>query len=151
VFAATSLAIMGGAFANGRLSDWHIPSRYPLGIGLVLAAVLACVLLTMALMGLTPLIFVIPLLIIGNFAFGLVAPNTLHEAMQPLPQIAGIASAAAGSIQMGVGAVSSGLVAFFYDGHSALSMAFVMCLCSLLALISYLSVAGSAERAVTLS
>ena len=70
--------------------------------------------------------------------------------MQPLPQIAGATGAAAGSIQMAVGAISSGLVAVLYDSHSALSMTFVMFLCSLLAMVSYVMVARPAGHAVSL-
>ena len=132
VFAATSLGIMAGAFVNGRLSRLNVAPSYPLVIGLMLAAVSAALLLTMALAGWMPLPVAGSLLILGTLAFGLVAPNALHEAMQPLPQIAGATGAAAGSIQMAVGAISSGLVAMLYDSHSALSMTFVMFLCSLL-------------------
>jgi MFS transporter, DHA1 family, multidrug resistance protein len=119
--------------------------------GLVLAVVSAALLLAMALAEWMPLPLVVFLLILGTLAFGLVAPNALHEAMQPLPQIAGAAGAASGCIQMAVGAVSSGLVAILYDGHSALSMTFVMLLRSLLAVVSYVMVARAAEPAVSLS
>ena len=69
-------------------------------IGLVLAAVSAALLLAMALAGWMPLSLVVFLLILGTLAFGLVAPNALHEVMQPLPQIAGATGAASGCIQM---------------------------------------------------
>jgi Periplasmic binding protein len=55
-------------------------------------------------------------------ACGLIVPNAMQGAMQPLPQIAGAAGAAIGCIQMTMGAVVSGLVAALHDGHSALSM-----------------------------
>jgi MFS transporter, DHA1 family, multidrug resistance protein len=50
------------------------------------------------------------------------------------------------SIQLTVAAASSGLVAGLFDGRSALSMAAVMALFSLLALILYCLFARSAER-----
>jgi DHA1 family bicyclomycin/chloramphenicol resistance-like MFS transporter len=68
--------------------------------------------------------------------------------MQPLPQIAGAAGAATGSIQMMTGAVVSGLVAMLYDERSALSMTALMAVCSLVALLSYLLLARPAERVV---
>jgi DHA1 family bicyclomycin/chloramphenicol resistance-like MFS transporter len=148
VFAATSLGIMGGAFLNGRLSAWGVAPDYPLTIGLALAVVTATVLLMMTLADWMLLPPVISLLVLGNFAFGLIAPNAMQGAMQPLPQIAGAAGAATGCIQMTTGAVVSGLVAVFYDEHSALSMTALMALCSLAALVSYLLLARSAERAV---
>jgi DHA1 family bicyclomycin/chloramphenicol resistance-like MFS transporter len=92
-----------------------------------------------------PLPLVITLLVLGTLAFGLVAPNAMQAAMQPLPEIAGAAGAATGAIQMAMGAAASGLVAALFDGRSALSMTLVMALCSLLALASYLLLARSAE------
>jgi hypothetical protein len=98
---------------------------------LVLAVVAAMSLLTMTLADWMPLAIVISLLILATFAFGLIAPNAMQGAMQPLPQIAGAAGAATGCIQMATGAVVSGLVATLYDEHSALSMAALMAVCSL--------------------
>jgi hypothetical protein len=95
-----------------------------------------------------PLALVISLLVLGTFAFGLIAPNAMQGAMQPLPQIAGAAGAATGCIQMATGAVVSGLVATLNDKHSALSMTALMAACSLLGLVSYLLIARPAERVV---
>jgi MFS transporter, DHA1 family, multidrug resistance protein len=146
VFAATSLGIMGGAFLNSRFSASGVSPDYPLAIGLGLAAVSAMSLLVMTLADWMPLTLVIPLLVLGTLAFGLIAPNAMQAAMQPLPQIAGAAGAATGCIQMTMGALASGLVAALYDGHSALSMTALMAACSLLALVSYLLLARPAER-----
>jgi DHA1 family bicyclomycin/chloramphenicol resistance-like MFS transporter len=111
----------------------------------LLAVVAATSLLTMTLADWMPLALVISLLIVATFAFGLIAPNAMQGAMQPLPQIAG---AAIGCIQMMTGAVVSGLVATLYDEHSALSMTALMAACSLVALVSYLLLARPAERVV---
>lgn len=148
VFAATSLGIMAGAFLNGRLSTWGVAPFYPLTAGLALSVVTATALLLMTLVGWMPLIPVILILIVGNFAFGLIAPNAMQGAMQPLPQIAGAAGAAAGCIQMATAAVVSGLVALLHDQHSALSMTALMSVCSLVALAAYLLLARPAERAI---
>ncbi|MEI9982190.1 MAG: hypothetical protein WDN69_02640 [Aliidongia sp.] len=105
--------------------------------------------LLMSLAGWMPLPTVITLLIVTILAFGLIAPNAMQAAMQPLPEIAGAAGAATGCIQMMTGAVASGLVALLHDGRSALSMTAMMALCSLLALISYLRLARPAALAIT--
>jgi MFS transporter, DHA1 family, multidrug resistance protein len=151
VFAATSLGIMAGAFLNGRLSAWGVVPGYPLTIGLALAVVAAMSLLAMTLADWMPLALVISLLVLGTFAFGLIAPNAMQGAMQPLPQIAGAAGAATGCIQMTAGAIVSGLVATLHDEHSALSMTALMAVWSLLALASHLLLARPAERAVVRS
>ena len=148
VFAATSLGIMAGSFLNGRLSIRDVAPFYPLTAGLVLAVVTATALLLMTLVGWMPLTPVILILIVGNFAFGLIAPNAMQGAMQPLPQIAGAAGAATGCIQMATAAVVSGLVALLHDQHSALSMTALMSVCSLVALAAYLLLARPAERAI---
>jgi DHA1 family bicyclomycin/chloramphenicol resistance-like MFS transporter len=148
VFAATSLGIMAGAFLNSRLSARSVLPFYPLMTGLVLAAGSTTVLLAMTLVDWMALPLVISFLVLGTLAFGLIAPNAIQGAMEPLPQIAGAASAATGCIQMAMGAVASGLVAVLYDGHSALSMTALMALCSLLALASYLLLVRPAERVV---
>ena len=148
VFAATSLGIMVGAYVNSRLSAWGVLPGYPLTAGLVLAAVSAMMLLAMTLADWMPLPVVISLLILGSLAFGLIAPNAIQGAMQPLPQIAGAAGTAASCIQMATGAAASGLVAALYDGHSALSMTALMAACWLLALVAYLLLARPAERIV---
>ncbi|ACK52780.1 drug resistance transporter, Bcr/CflA subfamily [Methylocella silvestris BL2] len=146
IFGASAAAVMGGAFLDGRLLARGISPFYPLMIGLALLAVCAIGLLAMTLAGWMPLPLVISLMIAAAFAFGLVTPNAMNGAMQPLPQIAGAAGAAAGSIQILAGAVSSGVVAICFDGHSALSMTAVMASCSILALACYLLIARPAER-----
>ena len=108
VFAATSLGIMTGAFLNEPLSAVGVPPGYPLAIGLGLAAIAATSLLAMTLADWMPLAVVIPVLILDNLGFGLIAPNAMQAAMQPLPQIAGAAGAATGFIQMTMGAVAAG-------------------------------------------
>lgn len=117
-------------------------------LGLGLAAVAATSLLAMTLAAWMPLPLVISLLVASSLAFGLIAPNAMQGAMQPLPQIAGAAGAATGCIQMATGAVASGLVAALHDGRSALSMTALMALCSILALVSYVLLARPAERSV---
>jgi DHA1 family bicyclomycin/chloramphenicol resistance-like MFS transporter len=147
IFAATSLGIMGGAFLNGRLNARGVPPGYPLAIGLGVATVSTMLLLAMTLAAWMPLPVVISLLVLVTLAFGLVAPNAMEGAMQPLPQIARAVGAETGCIQMATGAAASGLVAATYDGHSALSMTAPMALCSLLALASYLLLARPAAYA----
>jgi DHA1 family bicyclomycin/chloramphenicol resistance-like MFS transporter len=77
------------------------------------------------------------LLIVVALVFGLSVPNVMSATMQPLPEIAGAVSAAAGSVQLTAGAVSSGLVSLLFDGRSALSMTAMMALCSFLGLGAY--------------
>jgi MFS transporter, DHA1 family, multidrug resistance protein len=151
IFSACSAAVMSGALLDGRFGRRGIPPARVMTIGLALLAAAASTLLAMTLGGWTPPALVAALLMAVALAFGMTMPNVLNATMQPLPEIAGAVGAAAGSIQMIAGAVSSSLVAILFDGRSALSMAAIMCAFSLLALNAYWLLARPAERHITLA
>jgi MFS transporter, DHA1 family, multidrug resistance protein len=140
---------MAGAFLDRRLAARNVSPAHVLTMGLAVSAVASGLFLGTTLVGWVPLPLVVSLLLAVALAFGLSIPNAMNATMHPLPQIAGAVSAVSGSIQMMTGAVSSGIVAFLYDGRSPLSMSAVMTLCSLLALASYLLIARAAERRVS--
>src|SRR6516165_6532932 len=148
IFSACSGAVMGGALLDGRLGGRGISGPLVLTIGLAFLAAAASTLLAMTVVGWTPPALVAALLMAAALAFGMTMPNIMNATMQPLPEIAGAVGAAAGSIQMTAGAASSGLVATFFDGRSALSMAVVMGACSLVALGAYCLLARPAERRI---
>jgi DHA1 family bicyclomycin/chloramphenicol resistance-like MFS transporter len=148
IFSACSGSVMAGAFLDRRLAAWNVSPAHVLTMGLAVSAVASGLFLGTTLVGWVPLPLVVSLLLAVALAFGLSIPNAMNATMHPLPQIAGAVSAVSGSIQMMTGAVSSGIVAFLYDGRSPLSMSAVMTLCSLLALASYLLIARPAERRV---
>jgi hypothetical protein len=68
--------------------------------------------------------------------------------MRPLPQIAGVVSAA-GNIQATSGSVSSALAAILYDGSTAFPMSTVVALCAVAVL--YLLVARPTSVALSAS
>ncbi len=146
VFAATSIGIMVGAFVNGRLSARGVAAAYPLGVGVVLAFAAALALLVAMLAGWSWVLGLIGLIVLANVAFGLIAPNAMHSAMQPLPNHAGTVSAVAGSVQVLTGSVSSALVVSFSGGRPGLSMALSMVFWSALALIAHVGLARPAEE-----
>jgi DHA1 family bicyclomycin/chloramphenicol resistance-like MFS transporter len=149
IFSACSGSVMAGAFLDRRLAAWNVSPAHVLMMGLTVSAAASGLFLATTLVGWVPLPLVVSLLVAVALAFGLSIPNAINATMHPLPQIAGAVGAVSGSIQMMTGAVSGGLVAFLYDGRSALSMTAVMTLCSLLALASYLLIARPAERRVS--
>lgn len=77
-----------------------------------------------------------------------IQPASFFTALQPSPQIAGVVGAAAGSVQMTSGAISSALVAVLYNGSSTLSTTAVMTLGSVAMLVSCLLVTRYARRRV---
>jgi MFS transporter, DHA1 family, multidrug resistance protein len=145
IFSACSAAVMGGALLDGRLGRLGVSAASVLTIGLTLSTAAAAGLLTITLAGSAQPAAVAMLLMAVALAFGMTMPNIMNATMEPLSDIAGAVSAAAGSIQMTAGAAASGLVAVLFDGRSALSMAAVIAGSSLLALIAYCLLARPAE------
>jgi DHA1 family bicyclomycin/chloramphenicol resistance-like MFS transporter len=114
LFALNALGIALGAFVTGRLSG--IPAKRTITTGLAIGLVTsgALVLLTIA-HAITPLI-AMPFLMLNTFSIGLVTPNVVHGTMEPVPEIAGVASSLFGSARMLAGAISTEVVAFWYNG-----------------------------------
>jgi DHA1 family bicyclomycin/chloramphenicol resistance-like MFS transporter len=79
-------------------------------------------------------------------SFGLISPNAISEALEPLPAIAGAAGAVVMFVQMLGAATASWLVSWLFDGRSALSMAITMLLFCLLANAAFLCAATLAGR-----
>jgi DHA1 family bicyclomycin/chloramphenicol resistance-like MFS transporter len=79
----------------------------------------------------------LPLLVASNAAYGLVGPNATHEALQPMPNAAGITSAVLRCIQMMAAAGASTLVPALYHGHSSTPMTGVMAACAGSALLVF--------------
>jgi DHA1 family bicyclomycin/chloramphenicol resistance-like MFS transporter len=140
IFGASSISVMGGAFLNGRLGLLGIAPGQLLTLGLVLSTVFSSLLLVATLGGWTSESLVVSVMVGVALSFGFISPNATSGAMQPLPRIAGSVSAVVGLLQTTASAGSSAVVAIFFDGHSALSMAGAMLFFSLLAAGFYLRV-----------
>jgi DHA1 family bicyclomycin/chloramphenicol resistance-like MFS transporter len=146
IFSACSAAVMCGALLDGWLGRRGVASGAVLATGLRLMLAASVALLAMTMGGLRSPAVVAWLLIVVALAFGLSIPNVMNATMQPLPDIAGAVSAAAGSLQLASGAVSSGLVSLLFDGRSAFSMTAVMALCSFLGWAAYVLIARPAGQ-----
>jgi MFS transporter, DHA1 family, multidrug resistance protein len=149
VFASTALATMAGSFLNGRLSVRGVPPSRLLKVGLRLAVVSAIALLLVSISNNVRVVTLMPLLVLNTFCFGLIAPNAKHGALQPLPDVAGVAAAVLGFMQMLLGGTfASALVAFLYDGQTATAMTSVMTLFALAAISAYTTIVRPAEKQV---
>jgi DHA1 family bicyclomycin/chloramphenicol resistance-like MFS transporter len=146
IFGASSISVMGGAFLNGRLGLLGIAPGQLLTLGLVLSTVFSSLLLVATLGGWTSESLVVSVMVGVALSFGFISPNATSGAMQPLPRIAGSVSAVVGLLQTTASAGSSAVVAIFFDGHSALSMAGAMLFFSLLAAGFYLRVVYPARK-----
>jgi DHA1 family bicyclomycin/chloramphenicol resistance-like MFS transporter len=145
IYAATFIGILVGVIANGRLSTWGVGPAWPLGTGIGLALASAGAFFTAVLAGWEWVPGLACILILGTMGFGLIVPNAMHAAMQPLPNHAGAVSAMASFIQVITQTIASALVVSFNSRSPGLSMAVVMGFCAVGALVAYRGVARPAE------
>jgi DHA1 family bicyclomycin/chloramphenicol resistance-like MFS transporter len=140
VFAAVASGIVTGAWVNGRLARRGVAPRWPLGFALVSAPSAALIFCALAALGRLHLSAMIPLLLTSTFSRGLVSPNAMHAALEPVPNAAGAASALAGSLQMLMGSVAGLAVGALYPALGAGAMGVTMAGFSLAALTAWIVV-----------
>ncbi len=134
IFALLSVGLIGASQVNSLLLRRYQSAQ------LVLVALLCQVVTTLVLVVLTStgtlgLGGTVALLFVFLCCLGFTNPNTSALSLAPFTRHAGSASALLGAIQMGMGALASVGVSLF-NTHSALPMAAIMALTSLLALLA---------------
>ena len=148
LFAITSFGLMVGALSNANLSRRGVAHARLIAWGLGIIVVTSVLLLVLTLAGaITPAVLV-TFAVIGFVGQGIVRPNAVQGALEPVPESAGVASAVVSGLQMLVGGVSSAIVAAWFDGRSAISVTAMMALTALMSATVYLLVVKPAERAV---
>jgi DHA1 family bicyclomycin/chloramphenicol resistance-like MFS transporter len=115
IFALTSAGLVVGALSAGRLA--HAPaSRWFLRGGLVVMLFASLSLLAMTLTGHFSALGAAALLLLDYIAVGFALPSSVHGAIEPFPDMAGVASAVNGSVRMAGGAIAGGVVTALYSG-----------------------------------
>jgi DHA1 family bicyclomycin/chloramphenicol resistance-like MFS transporter len=144
-----SLAIWSGANLNNRLTGrWSVrrlldfSSKLTLGGALLtLAAALAVTYAPLdALSGPLGLVLIVAPSMVFAFTFGITQPTAIVMALQPLPHIAGTASALGASFQTLSGAIFSSLAAALYAG-TPVSMGACMAIAGVLSFSMFRGVA----------
>lgn len=132
MFATTGLGIVAGATVNGLVASRGVGSRCILAvaIGVTLAATVGLGVLNA--LHLASLLTIMPLLVACTFCFGLAAPSATRGALDPVPELAGVAGGLLTSVQMLCGAASSSLVAMLFARFGPQAMSGVMFACALL-------------------
>jgi DHA1 family bicyclomycin/chloramphenicol resistance-like MFS transporter len=110
LFALVDMGLLAGFFLNGRLNAWGIGRHAPLLAGLWLCAAASLALLALSLAGMTRLPSLVSLLLLAAFGYGLITPNATQGALQPLPEVAGVAAAVLSLLMMLTGAFSGMIV-----------------------------------------
>jgi DHA1 family bicyclomycin/chloramphenicol resistance-like MFS transporter len=146
LFACTSLGLVVGAFANARLNRRGVSHTRLITAGLIAIVSVALLLLVLAAAGRLTAWVLVPLIVVSFIGHGIVRPNAAQGALEPMPEIAGVASAVLTGLTMIVGAMASAIAAALFDGRSALAMTGTMAVCACAAMGAYLVVVRPAER-----
>lgn len=146
LFGAGSFGFMAGAFLNTRLLHRGVPHARMLTGGLGVAAATALGALAISVAGAVRVWTLVPLIVLGNVGLGAARPNASQGALEPVPEIAGVASAVLSALQMLAGAAASAAVAALFDGRTATAVTGIMALCAVGAFAVYVGVVRPAER-----
>ena len=137
LFALTAFGVIVGASVNNWVVRRRVKPKTVLDATLALAALAALALLGVGLAGWDSTFAVVAIVFVYISTYGLVFPNAAHEAVHPLPDIAGVASAILLSGQMLFGAIGGALGASLYRDGSPLAIGIVMSGASLTAAALY--------------
>lgn len=146
LFACSSLGLMVGALTNARLSRRGVPHHRLIGWGMATILGTALIMLALSLAGALRVSALVPLAVLGFIGHGIVRPNVVQGALEPLPEVAGVASALMSAGQMVTGASVSALVSAGFDGRSAHSLTILQALCAAGSVVVYRTVVRPAER-----
>ncbi|MFJ8665648.1 Bcr/CflA family multidrug efflux MFS transporter [Streptomyces sp. NPDC093600] len=139
LFGLNSVGLVAVGQINGKLLVGRISLDKALGLGLgvILLAAVALVLMTSGVFGEPGLVAVAAGLFVLMSAMGLALPNTNAQALMRTPHAAGSASALLGASSFLVGAVASPLVGIAGEA-TAVPMAVVQLVCAALAVACFL-------------
>jgi DHA1 family bicyclomycin/chloramphenicol resistance-like MFS transporter len=151
LFACTTLGLVIGALVSARLTRRGVASKRLVVVGLAAIVSSAVAILTATVAGVLSVGLLVPLAAVGTVGLGIARPHTAQGALEPLPEIAGAASAVLSCAQMLTAALASTVVAALFTTHSSLAMAAPMAACALAAVAVYVAVVRRAERAATRS
>jgi DHA1 family bicyclomycin/chloramphenicol resistance-like MFS transporter len=126
LFALAGSGVIVGSALNAWLLNRGVNPKRLLDAGLALDCAAALALLAVGLTGVGSALIVALLVMVFVTAFGLVFPNAVHEAVHPLPEIAGLASAVVTTVQMLFGALGGLASAALYRDASPTALGAIM-------------------------
>ncbi len=137
-FALNSSGLLVGNLLNARLNAARVAPTALLGGGLLLVAANTGVLFALTWAGTARVELFLPPLFLCMVGCAIANTNAIQMAIEPLRHIAGTASAAVVSAQLGFGALAGFLVAACHDGRTARSTVSVMAVFGFLGLAAFL-------------
>lgn len=136
-FAINAIGFFAATQAAASLGERHGMARV-VRFGVTGFAVVACLLVGLVLAGLGSLPVIVAMLFIGNAFLGLVIPTVAVMALDPHPDIAGLASSLGGTLQMLTGGAMIAVAGPFFDG-TALPMVVAIAVAGVLACLTALA------------
>jgi DHA1 family bicyclomycin/chloramphenicol resistance-like MFS transporter len=130
-FALNAVGFFGASQMAASLGERFGMSRV-VGTAVAAFAAVTTLLFVVALAGYATLPVIIGMLFVGNAFLGVVMPTTMVMALDPHPDIAGLASSLGGTLQMVIGGAMMALAGPFFDG-TAVPMLGAIALAGLLA------------------
>src|SRR5271166_6824789 len=137
LFAITASGVIVGSSLNAWLLSRHASPKAVLDAALAFECLAGLMLLAVGLAGAGSALIVAGVVMVYISSFGLIYPNAAHEAVHPLPEIAGVASAVLITTQMLFGALGGGLAAALYRDASPLALGAIMSAAALAAAALY--------------
>ena len=139
LFAITASGVIVGSSINAWLINRHVRPKTVFDVALMLECLAALALFMVGLAGFGSALVDAALVMVFISAFGLVFPNAVHEAIHPLPEIAGLASAVVTTTQMLFGALGGVASAALYRDASPTALGAIMTAAALSASALYAS------------
>jgi MFS transporter, DHA1 family, multidrug resistance protein len=137
LFAATASGVIFGSSINAWLLNRHAKPKLVLDAALCALPLPGLAILAITFAGAASPFPVAAAVMVYITIFGLIFPNAVHEAIHPLPEIAGVASAVVQTVQMLFGALGGMVAATIYRDGSPLAIGLVMSAGSLVAAAIY--------------
>jgi DHA1 family bicyclomycin/chloramphenicol resistance-like MFS transporter len=114
-FALNAVGFFGASQMAASLGERYGMARV-VATAITCFAAVAVTLLGVTLLGYGSLPVIVAMLFVGNAFLGLVIPTTMVMALDPHPDIAGLASSLGGTVQMVTGGLMVALAGPFFDG-----------------------------------
>lgn len=146
LFAATSFGLLTGSLLNAQLNRNGISHHTLIAVGLGVIVVATLILLALSFTGVLTASFLIALIVISHVGHAIVRANGVQGALEPVPDIAGVASAVTTGLQMVIGASTSAIAAMLFDGKTANAMTGTMTVCAVGAMLTYVLVVRPADQ-----
>ena len=140
LFGLSAFALMAGAIANARLVH-RVRAAVLLRLGIASILLGGALILLCAVLRLGGIAGVVGPMLLFVLGMGVVMPNAVAAAMEPVPHMAGFASSLIGCLQTAGGSIVGYLLGLLYD-HTAVPMAVAIAASAAAAALAYFALAS---------